>query len=96
MEFVAQAKANWPVRPWTFSDDFTAFWLDNTFENEKVKAMLAAECIWTFHPIQRVERYFPTEGMANQAFGMALGKGGAQCLTDSRGTYRAQGRASVL
>ena len=60
-------------------------WLDNTFENGKVKAMLAA---WGMHldfaPDTAGGALFPyLEGMANQAFGMALGKGGAQCLTDS-------------
>ncbi len=60
-------------------------WLDETFENEKVKAMLAA---WGMHldfaPDTAGGALFPyLEGMANQAFGMALGKGGAQSLTDS-------------
>ena len=58
-------------------------WLDETFENDKVKALLAA---WGMHldfaPDIGGGALFPyLEGFANQSFGMALGKGGADRLT---------------
>lgn len=58
-------------------------WLDESFESDKVKAMLAA---WGMHldfaPDIAGGALFPyLEGMANQAFGMALGKGGADTAT---------------
>lgn len=58
-------------------------WLDERFESDKVKAMLAA---WGMHldfaPDIGGGALFPyLEGMANQAFGMALGKGGADTVS---------------
>ncbi|MEX0283275.1 MAG: phytoene desaturase family protein [Paracoccaceae bacterium] len=60
-------------------------WLDETFESDKVKAMLGA---WGMHldfaPDVAGGALFPyLEGMAGQAFGMALGKGGAGGVTDA-------------
>ncbi len=57
-------------------------WLDENFENEKVKAMLA---IWGMHldfsPDCAGGALFPyLEAMADQAFGMALGRGGADTI----------------
>ena len=58
-------------------------WLDETFQSEHVKAMLAA---WGMHldfaPDVAGGAVFPyLEGMAGQAFGMVLGKGGADTIT---------------
>lgn len=58
-------------------------WLDNTFENEQVKATLAA---WGMHldfaPDIAGGAIFPyLEAMAGQAFGMVLGKNGADTIT---------------
>lgn len=58
-------------------------WLDETFESEQVKATLAA---WGMHldfaPDIAGGAVFPyLEGMAGQAFGMVLGKGGADTMT---------------
>lgn len=60
-------------------------WLDETFESDKVKALLGA---WGMHldfaPDVAGGALFPyLEGMANQAFGMALAQGGAQTVTDA-------------
>ena len=57
-------------------------WLSETFENEAVRAMLGA---WGMHldfgPDVSGGALFPyLEGMANQAFGMVLGKGGADTI----------------
>ncbi|PSJ58363.1 phytoene desaturase family protein [Kumtagia ephedrae] len=57
-------------------------WLDETFESPQVKALLAA---WGMHldfaPDIAGGAVFPyLEGMANQSFGMALGKGGADTM----------------
>lgn len=57
-------------------------WLVETFENPKVQAMLGA---WGLHldfaPDVAGGALFPyLEGMAGQAFGMALGKGGAETI----------------
>lgn len=54
-------------------------WLDENFENSKLKAMMA---IWGMHldfaPDCAGGALFPyLESMANQSFGMALGRGGA-------------------
>jgi phytoene dehydrogenase-like protein len=58
-------------------------WLDQTFESEQVKATLAA---WGMHldfaPDIAGGALFPyLEAMAGQAFGMVLGKGGADTIT---------------
>lgn len=58
-------------------------WLDESFEAPKLRALLAA---WGLHldyaPDTAGGAVFPyLEGMAGQAFGMALGKGGADTLT---------------
>ena len=58
-------------------------WLDQTFENEHVKATLAA---WGMHldfaPDVAGGAVFPyLEAMAGQAFGMVLGQGGADTMT---------------
>lgn len=60
-------------------------WLDETFQSDKVKAMLGA---WGMHldfaPDIAGGALFPyLEGMANQAFGMVLGQGGADTVTRS-------------
>jgi phytoene dehydrogenase-like protein len=57
-------------------------WLTETFESDKVRAMLAA---WGMHldfaPDVAGGALFPyLEGMANQSFGMVLGKGGADTI----------------
>lgn len=57
-------------------------WLNQTFESPKVQAMLGA---WGLHldfaPDVAGGALFPyLEGMAGQAFGMALGKGGADTI----------------
>lgn len=57
-------------------------WLDETFESAEVKALLGA---WGLHldfaPDIAGGAVFPyLEGMANQSFGMVLGKGGADTL----------------
>jgi phytoene dehydrogenase-like protein len=57
-------------------------WLDENFENEKLKAMLA---IWGMHldfsPDCAGGALFPyLESMADQSFGMALGRGGADTI----------------
>jgi phytoene dehydrogenase-like protein len=57
-------------------------WLDENFENEKLKAMLA---IWGMHldfsPDCAGGALFPyLEAMADQAYGMALGRGGADTI----------------
>jgi phytoene dehydrogenase-like protein len=57
-------------------------WLDENFENAKLKAMLA---IWGMHldfsPDCAGGALFPyLEAMADQAFGMALGRGGADTM----------------
>jgi phytoene dehydrogenase-like protein len=69
--------------------DFTRFllssprgWLTETFENDKVRALLAA---WGMHldfaPDVAGGAMFPyLEGMANQSFGMVLGMGGADTM----------------
>jgi phytoene dehydrogenase-like protein len=58
-------------------------WLSETFESSKVRALLAA---WGMHldfaPDVSGGALFPyLEGMVNQAFGMVLGKGGADTIT---------------
>ncbi|MBD3665355.1 phytoene desaturase family protein [Sulfitobacter aestuariivivens] len=60
-------------------------WLDQTFESDHVKATLAA---WGMHldfaPDVAGGAVFPyLEAMAGQAFGMVLGQGGAQTMTDA-------------
>ena len=57
-------------------------WLTETFESEKVRALLAA---WGMHldfaPDIAGGALFPyLEGMANQSFGMVLGRGGADTM----------------
>jgi phytoene dehydrogenase-like protein len=57
-------------------------WLDENFENEKLKAMLA---VWGMHldfsPDVAGGALFPyLEAMADQIFGMALGQGGADTI----------------
>ena len=71
------------------SADFARFmtmspraWLDQTFTSDKVKALLG---VWGMHldfaPDIAGGAVFPyLEGMANQAFGMVLGKGGADTI----------------
>lgn len=58
--------------------------LDSRFENQKVKTMMAA---WGLHldfsPDTAGGALFPyLESMANQAFGMVIGKGGASTIID--------------
>lgn len=58
-------------------------WLDRTFESPQTRALLAA---WGMHldfaPDVSGGALFPyLEGMANQSFGMVLGKGGADTVT---------------
>lgn len=60
-------------------------WLEETFESDHVRALLGA---WGMHldfaPDVAGGALFPyLEAMANQAFGMVLGKGGAQTVTDA-------------
>lgn len=60
-------------------------WLDQTFESDQVKAMLAA---WGMHldfaPDIAGGAVFPyLEAMAGQAFGMVLGQGGADTITNA-------------
>lgn len=60
-------------------------WLTQTFDSPKVQAMLAA---WGMHldfaPDVAGGALFPyLEGMAGQAFGMALGKGGADTIINA-------------
>lgn len=60
-------------------------WLDQTFENDHVKATLAA---WGMHldfaPDIAGGALFPyLEAMAGQAFGMVLGRGGADTVTNA-------------
>jgi phytoene dehydrogenase-like protein len=60
-------------------------WLDENFQSPKVRALLAA---WGMHldfaPDIAGGALFPyLEGMANQAFGMVLGKGGAETVVDA-------------
>jgi phytoene dehydrogenase-like protein len=57
-------------------------WLDENFESEKLKAMMA---VWGMHldfsPDYAGGALFPyLESMANQSFGMALGRGGADTI----------------
>src|SRR5262249_44885753 len=57
-------------------------WVDENFENDKLKAMLA---VWGMHldfsPDVAGGALFPyLEAMADQVFGMALGKGGADTI----------------
>jgi len=57
-------------------------WLDDTFESDKVRATLAA---WGMHldfpPDMAGGALFPyLEAMANQSFGMVIGKGGADTM----------------
>jgi phytoene dehydrogenase-like protein len=57
-------------------------WLDENFESEKLKAMMA---VWGMHldfsPDCAGGALFPyLESMANQCFGMALGRGGADSI----------------
>lgn len=57
-------------------------WLDENFESEKLKAMMA---VWGMHldfsPDSAGGALFPyLESMANQSFGMALGRGGADVI----------------
>ena len=57
-------------------------WLDENFENEKLKTMMA---IWGMHldfsPDSAGGALFPyLESMADQSFGMALGRGGADTI----------------
>lgn len=57
-------------------------WLDETFESDEIKALLGA---WGMHidfaPDIAGGAIFPyLEGMANQSFGMVLGKGGADTM----------------
>jgi len=60
-------------------------WLDENFENDKLKAMLA---IWGMHldfsPDVAGGALFPyLEAMADQSFGMALGTGGADAIVSA-------------
>jgi phytoene dehydrogenase-like protein len=60
-------------------------WLDENFENEKLKAMMA---VWGMHldfaPDCAGGALFPyLESMANQNFGMALGQGGADTIVSA-------------
>lgn len=69
-------------------------WLDETFESDEIKAMLAT---WGMHldfaPDIAGGAIFPyLEGMAAQSFGMVLGKGGAATMIDALvGLLRASG-----
>ena len=60
-------------------------WLTESFESDRIRAMLAA---WGMHldfaPDVAGGALFPyLEGMANQAFGMVLGKGGAATIVSA-------------
>ncbi len=60
-------------------------WLDENFENPKLKAMMA---VWGMHldfsPDSAGGALFPyLEAMADQAFGMALGQGGADAIVSA-------------
>jgi phytoene dehydrogenase-like protein len=60
-------------------------WLDENFENEKLKTMLA---VWGMHldfsPDCAGGALFPyLESMADQTFGMALGRGGADAIVSA-------------
>lgn len=60
-------------------------WLDSSFENDKVKAMMAA---WGMHldfaPEIAGGAVFPyLESMANQSFGMVIGQGGADTMPNA-------------
>lgn len=74
-------------------------WLDETFESDHVKATLAA---WGMHldfaPDIAGGAVFPyLEAMAGQAFGMVLGKGGADTITKAMiGMIKARGGAVHL
>src|SRR3954454_4950482 len=69
-------------------------WLDRTFESDQVKALLAA---WGMHldfaPDIAGGAIFPyLESMANQSFGMVLGRGGADTMIRAlAGMVRAAG-----
>lgn len=69
-------------------------WLEDTFESPKLQALLGA---WGMHldfaPDIAGGAMFPyLEAMANQAFGMALGKGGAGAVTEAiRSAIEARG-----
>lgn len=69
-------------------------WLDETFESPRLRALLGA---WGMHldyaPDIAGGALFPyLEGMAGQAFGMVLGKGGADTVTRALvGAIRARG-----
>lgn len=59
--------------------------LEETFESEEIRVALAA---WGMHldfpPDQGGGALFPyLEAMANQSFGMVIGRGGAACLTEA-------------
>ena len=69
-------------------------WLDENFENEKLKTMLA---MWGMHldfsPDCAGGALFPyLESMADQAFGMALGRGGADIDRHRHGARHNRGR----
>ena len=91
----ASAKTLWSVlrkKGMSGSLDLTRFllsspreWLDETFESEQIKATLAA---WGMHldfaPDIAGGALFPyLEANANQAFGMALGQGGADTIINA-------------
>jgi phytoene dehydrogenase-like protein len=64
-------------------------WLDANFENEQVKTALGA---WGMHldfpPDMAGGALFPyLESMANQAFGMVIGKGGADTMIEAMTSY---------
>src|SRR5271170_467065 len=73
--------------------------LDSRFENPKVKAMMAA---WGLHldfaPDVAGGALFPyLESMANQAFGMVIGAGGADTIIKAMvGALKAKGGELIL
>lgn len=79
----------WTLAMLRFLLTSTRTWLDANFENPKVKATLAA---WGMHldfpPDVSGGALFPyLESMANQAFGMVIGKGGADTMIKAMVSY---------
>ena len=86
--------ANWVADTARLLLSSTRDWLDANFENDKLKAMLA---VWGMHldfsPDTAGGALFPyLEAMADQSFGMALGKNGADAIiTAMVGALKAAG-----
>ncbi len=84
-----QKGTTWTLDMLRFLMTSTRTWLDANFENPKVKATLAA---WGMHldfaPDISGGALFPyLESMANQAFGMVIGKGGADTMITAMTSY---------